>query len=145
MGLSLSGLRDTIWAVNGIIHPQGKLFLLLGDTVVLALVTIYGFASHELLSSAGLRMLTTFLPLLIAWILVAPHLQAFDMERAGQTRHLWRPFWAMVLAAPLAAWLRGLWLGTPIIPVFVAVVGGISALALLVWRGLYLVLRRRTG
>jgi hypothetical protein len=37
----------------------------------------------------------------------------------------------------MAAWLRGVLLNEPIQPVFVAVLGGISALALLIWRSLY--------
>jgi hypothetical protein len=44
----------------------------------------------------------------------------------------------MVLAGPLAAWMRGVLLGNaPILPVFVVVLGGVSALALLAWRALY--------
>lgn len=112
--------------------------LLAGDTLVLALMTVIGFASHDLLGSAGLRMLTTFLPFLVAWLLVAPHLGAFNRKHVNDARQLWRPFWAMILAAPMAAWLRGVWLGTPILPVFVAVIGGLNALAMFVWRALYL-------
>jgi hypothetical protein len=111
--------------------------LLVGDTLTLALVTVAGFASHQTLDTAGARMLTTFLPSLAAWLLVAPHLSVFDERRIRSARSLWRPFWAMILAAPLAAWLRGVWLGTPIQPVFVAVLGGLSGLAILAWRGLY--------
>jgi hypothetical protein len=35
-------------------------------------------------------------------------------------------------------------LGTALIPVFVLVMGGISALAILAWRGVYLILTRAT-
>ncbi len=111
--------------------------LLLGDILVLALVTVVGFASHGTLGNAGTRMLTTFLPLVIAWLLVAPHLGVFDPARLADPRQLWRPLWAMVLAGPLAAWLRGILLGTPIQPIFVPILGGFSALGLLAWRGLY--------
>ena len=121
------------------------LFILLvtGDAVVLALVTLYGFASHDLLGSAGWRLLSTFGPLLLSWFLVSPHLRVFDLQRVAQPRQLWRPFWAMVLAGPLAAFLRGLILDAPIIPLFVIVLGGISALALLAWRALFLVILLR--
>jgi hypothetical protein len=119
--------------------------LILGDIITLALVTAFGFASHGTLGSAGMRMLSTFIPILIAWVLLAiPH-NAFKLEIANQFRELWRPFWAMVLAAPLAAFLRGLWLGTPILPVFVLVLGGVSALAILIWRAIYLGLVSRIG
>jgi hypothetical protein len=111
--------------------------LITGDVVALALVTLFGFASHGTLDTAGGRMLTTFIPLTAAWFLVAPHLGAFDLHRAIDARELWRPFWAMVIAAPLAAWLRGVMLGAPILPIFVVILGGISAMALLVWRGLF--------
>jgi len=110
---------------------------LAGDVITLAVVTLVGFASHNELGSAGARMLTTFIPLLAAWLLVAPHLGAFDLQRSTEFRQLWRPFWAMVLAAPLAGWMRGAWLNAPILPVFVVILGGISALALFVWRLIY--------
>jgi Protein of unknown function (DUF3054) len=108
--------------------------LLVGDALVLGIVTMAGFASHGTLGTAGQRMLTTFIPLLVSWILIAPHLRVFDREQLGDWRQLWRPFWAMVLAAPMAAFLRGAMLGSPILPIFVVVLGGISALALLAWR-----------
>lgn len=121
-----------------------KLWLVfLGDVLTLALVTLLGFATHDTLQSAGWRLLTTFLPLLAAWLLVAPHLGVFDPERLADPRQLWRPFWAMVLAGPLAAWLRGVWLNAPIIPIFVVVLGGLTALALLTWRAVYLWLSGR--
>lgn len=111
--------------------------LLAGDMLALALVTVVGFATHGTAGTAGLRMLTTFVPLVLAWLLVAPHLGAFDLARLSAPRQLWRPVWAMLLAGPLAAWLRGVALGTAILPVFVPILSGVSALGLLVWRGLY--------
>jgi hypothetical protein len=111
--------------------------LVIGDVLTLALVTVFGFASHNELGAPWARMLATFLPLLAAWLLVAPHLGVFDSDRTVDPRQLWRPFWAMVLAGPMAAWLRGVLLGQPILPVFVIVIGGVSAIALLAWRSLY--------
>lgn len=118
--------------------------LLGGDTLVLGAVTISGFASHGTLSSAGMRVLTTFIPFLIAWLLIAPLLGLFHRARALQARQLWRPFWAMILAAPLGGFLRALLLGSVITPLFVIIFGGISAVALLVWRALYLLIALRT-
>lgn len=115
-----------------------QFILVAGDIVTLGLVTVFGFASHGEAETAGFRMLTTFLPLVAAWLLVAPHLKVFEMHRAGEVRELWRPFWAMVLAGPMAAFLRGVMLNAPILPIFVVVIGGISAIALLAWRGLFL-------
>lgn len=118
--------------------PSAALILLAGDALTLALVTAYGFASHNTLDTAGLHMLTTYLPLVLAWLLIAPHFRVFEVERAMVLPELWRPFWAMLLAAPLAAWLRGMWLSTAIVPVFVVVLGGVAAVGLLVWRFIYL-------
>lgn len=117
--------------------------LLVGDIFTLALVTVFGFATHGTFSSAGTRMLTTFIPLVIAWLLIAPYLGVFEPAIIKNPKNLWRPFWAMVLAAPMAAWLRGAWLNAPILPVFVVVLGGVSALGLLAWRSLYTILWQR--
>ena len=139
-------LCDTI--INNHMEKQfgpGWPVLLLGDLITLLLVTLFGFASHGTMGTAGMRMLTTFVPLATAWLLIAPHLRLFQEAVSRDWKELWRPFWAMVLAAPLAAWLRGAWLGAPIIPIFVVVLGGISALSLLVWRILYWVWRNRVG
>jgi len=119
--------------------------LLAGDTITLLLVTLVGFARHNELGTAGSRMLTTFVPLVVAWVLLAPHLKAFDLNRASELKQLWRPFWAMVLAAPLAGLLRGVWLNAAIIPTFVVVLGGVSALALLAWRILFWAAIARKG
>lgn len=113
------------------------IWLLLGDVVSLGLATLFGFASHGTLDTAGARILSTFIPLLAAWFLSAPFLGAYRLEWAAQLRQLWRPFWAMILAAPFAAWLRAVWLGGVILPVFVVVLGGVSAIAILVWRLIY--------
>ena len=120
-----------------------RYYLIIGDTLTLAIVTVFGFASHGTAGTAGSRMLTTFIPLLVAWLLVAPHLKVYDPEIALDVRQLWRPFWAMVLAGPMAAWLRGVLLNSPILPVFVVILGGVSALAILAWRGLYWLLMTR--
>lgn len=120
----------------GSISPA-LVILFLGDVLTLALTTLVGFSFHGTLSTAGSRILATFLPSLVAWLLVAPLLGSYDLDRSLQLPQLWRPFWAMVLAAPMAALLRGLWLNAPILPAFVIVLGGINALAILVWRGLY--------
>jgi hypothetical protein len=113
-----------------------RIFLLLGDALVVGAVTLYGFAAHEELGTAGWRMLTTFLPLLAAWLMIAPHLQVFVPERAADYRQLWRPFLAAWFAAPMAGWLRAIWLGTAVVPVFILVLAGVSSIGLLIWRGL---------
>jgi ABC-type xylose transport system permease subunit len=113
-----------------------------GDALVLVIVTVIGFATHGELATAGLRMLTTYVPLALAWALIAPWLGLYNQTMIHDPRQLWRPVWAWILAAPLAGWLRGFWLDVPIIPIFVLALGGFTALAMLVWRGVYLLLRR---
>lgn len=120
-----------------------RYYLIIGDILTLAVVTVIGFASHGTAGTAGSRMLTTFIPLLAAWLLIAPHLKVYDHDVALDGRQLWRPFWAMVLAGPMAAWLRGLILNSPILPIFVIILGGVSALAILAWRGLYWLIMTR--
>jgi hypothetical protein len=117
--------------------------LLVGDVVTLGLVTLFGFASHGTLGSAGVRMLSTLIPVLISWFLVAPFLGVYRLEWTVDWRQLWRPFWAMVIAAPFAAWMRAVWLGSVILPIFVVVLGGISAIAILIWRLVYWVILTR--
>jgi hypothetical protein len=124
---------------------KNHLLLLVGDMVALALVTAVGFASHGTLETAGTRLLTTYIPLAIAWLMVAPFLGAFDLRRTADPRQLWRPFWAMVLASPMAAWIRSAWLNAPILPLFVVILGGVSAIGLLIWRVLFLFALRRKG
>ena len=113
------------------------LVLVAGDVIALAFVTVWGFAAHNIMETAGTRLWATLVSLVVAWVLVGVTVNVFDPDRAMDARQLWRPVWAMLLAAPLAGWLRGLWTGGVVVPIFVAVIGGISALALLIWRGLY--------
>ena len=122
---------------------NGQRFLIGGDILVLAITSVFGFTTHGTLGSAGMRILATLIPLLIAWFLIGPLMSVFNEKRVAEPRQLWRPLWAMVLAAPFAAFLRGVWLGQPIHPLFVVVIGGFSALALVAWRGLFLVFRMR--
>jgi hypothetical protein len=114
-----------------------RLILICGDVVVFGLVTLFGFSSHQTLGTAGTRMLATFIPLVVGWGLIAPFLGVYDPRRFSDGRQLWRPFWAMVLAGPMVGWLRGVWLGQVILPIFVVVLGGISALAILAWRAIF--------
>ncbi len=114
-----------------------RVLLVVGDFITLAIVTVIGFASHGTADTAGSRMLTTFIPLVVAWFVFAPLLHNFDRGVYLDVRQLWRPLWAMILASPMAAWLRGLLLNSPILPIFVVILGGVSSMAILLWRGVY--------
>jgi hypothetical protein len=108
-----------------------------GDVITLVIFTLVGFATHESLDAGPLRMLTTFIPLLIAWILVAVPAGVLRLETARDFRQIWRPAWAMLLAAPWAVILRGLLLNRPIAPIFALVLAGSGVLAILIWRALF--------
>lgn len=117
---------------------KSKWILYAGDTLAIATLTLIGFATHGETDLSFLpRMGALFLPLLSSWFLLAPWLGLFQPEITSNPKHLWRPALAMLFAAPLAVDLRGLILNTPIIPIFVVVLGATSALGMVLWRGLY--------
>ena len=112
--------------------------LILGDVLVLAVITLVGFANHnELLQFPVERIMATFLPLLAGWFLIAPWLGLFKNEITSNARQLWRPVLAMLLAAPLTGLLRAMMLNGVVIPLFVLILGGSAALGMLVWRTLW--------
>lgn len=122
-----------------------KKFLIVGDILAVALVTFVGFARHGETDLSFLpRMLAAFIPLTLAWFLLAPWLGLFQAETTASAQGPWRAALAMLFAAPLAAVLRGLILNTPVIPIFVAVLCVTSAVGMGAWRGVYLLLSRRT-
>lgn len=117
---------------------NSKSNLIIGDIIVLAIITIIGFVSHGETDLSFLpRMFTTFIPLVISWFLIAPWLELFDTQITSEPKQLWRPFLAMLLAAPMTAVLRATMLNTVALPLFTLILGGSAALGLLVWRGLY--------
>lgn len=117
-------------------HTQVSI-LIAGDLAVILVVTLFGFFSHGTLGTAGARMFSTFFPLVAGWFAVAPFLHAYDPKMAAAPAQLWRPFWSMIIAAPMAAFLRGVWLNAPILPLFVFILGGTSSFAILFWRGIF--------
>ena len=118
--------------------------LISGDILAIAVVTYIGFATHGETDLSFLpRMFAAFLPVTLSWFLLAPWFGLFQPEVTSNPRQLWRPVFAVLFAAPLAAVLRGLWLNAPIIPIFVVVIASTSALGMLLWRGIYLGLSRK--
>lgn len=119
------------------LNQANRIVLIVGDILTLAIVTIIGFASHGTAGTAGTRMLTTFLPIIFAWFLTAPFFRVYEGEFVLDGRQLWRPVWAMMLASPFAAWLRGIMLNSPIQPIFVVILGGVSMIAIFIWRAIF--------
>jgi hypothetical protein len=122
-----------------------KPYLILGDLFAVLVITLIGFATHgELNISFVARIAAVFFPLALSWFLLAPPLGLFREEITSDPKQLWRPALAMIFAAPLATVLRGLLLGSPIVPIFVIVLSATSALGLTLWRALYLFLNRNS-
>jgi hypothetical protein len=121
------------------------IYLFVGDILVISLVAITGFATHGTLGSAGVRLLATLIPYLVAWFVAATPIKALDPD-ATQGWGLWRPVWAVLLAAPFGAWLRGIWLQLPVQTTFVWVMLAFIALGIIIWRLFYnYVIFLRTG
>jgi hypothetical protein len=117
-------------------------WLLLGDALTALIVTLAGFLTHYQ-GVEGWRWLSTFVPTVAAWLAVAPWLGVYDPATVNQPRFVWRAALAAVLSAPLAATLRGLWLGSVIVPVFVLVLAATGALGFVIWRWVWTVIARR--
>jgi len=121
-----------------------QLPLVLGDLCAIALVTLIGFATHgEAVLAFIPRMAVLFIPLAIAWFVLAPWFGLFRTEVTVDPRQIWRPALAMIFAAPAAVIARGLLLNTPIIPIFGVVLSATSGLGMLLWRALALLLVRK--
>lgn len=123
---------------------MNKYILILGDLLAIALLTVIGFATHGETELSFLpRMAALYFPLSISWFLLAPSLGLFQKEKTSNLNQLWRPALAGLFAAPLATVLRGFLLNAPIIPIFAAVLAGVAALGMVIWRAVYLLLSRR--
>lgn len=114
--------------------------------MVYLVATLVGFVSHDELTLAVWgRFLATFVSFAIAWFLISPWIiRRGVVEDRGRVR-VWRPALAAIYAAPLGAWLRGLWIGEPIQVIFVAVMGVVTAVLMAIWRAGVVSLINRTG
>jgi len=121
-------------------------YLISGDILALLLVTLIGFISHgEGKTSFLSRFLAAFVPLTFAWLILAPWFALFQPDIiASNLKQLWRVPLAMLFVAPLAVIIRSAILRVNVQPVFVLVFGVSSAFGLVLWRGLYLLLKRKS-
>jgi hypothetical protein len=120
-------------------------FLIFGDIFAILITTLIGFVTHRETDVSFLpRLLALYFPLSISWFLLAPWLGLFQPEITSSLQQLWRPALAMIFVAPLAVVFRGLILNAAILPIFAVVLGATSALGMVVWRGLYLLLKPKS-
>ncbi|MBI5945765.1 MAG: DUF3054 domain-containing protein [Chloroflexi bacterium] len=126
--------------------PTKKNTLIIGDVIAIAILTVIGFATHGEVGISFLqRMGTTFFPLLLGWFICAPWFGLFNEQVTSNSKMLWRIFPAMLFTAPLAVILRAALLNSSGIPLFALILGTTGALGMLVWRGGYLVIAKKTG
>lgn len=112
--------------------------LILGDIITLALVTLIGFISHGESDSSYLpRFFAAFIPLFVSWFILIPWFGLLNQEITGETKKLLYIPLAMIFVIPLAAFLRGLILYSPIQPMFVIAFYATNTIGMLVWRGIY--------
>jgi hypothetical protein len=114
-----------------------------GDLLTLGGITLMGFATHNELGPSYLpRMAASFLPLTLGWFLIAPWFGLFQKEILENAKQLWRPLVVMLIVGALAAIVRSFVLDTPIIPIFVLVLSTTSAMSMIFWRSIYLIVSR---
>ena len=118
--------------------------LVFGDSLALLVTTLLGFITHDEVAISFLpRFLALFVPLVIAWFLLAPWFGLFRQEISSSLRQFWRTVFAMAFVAPFAVVMRSLVLNTAILPIFAVVLAATSAIGMLLWRGLYFLLKIR--
>jgi hypothetical protein len=123
---------------------MNRSLLVFGDTFALLIINLIGFITHAETDLSFLpRFFAASIPLILAWFLLAPWFGLFQQVVTSNPKQLWRPVFVMVFAAPFAALLRSLTLNTAILPSFVVVFGATSAFSMLLWRGLYLLIKSK--
>ena len=113
-----------------------------GDLLAILALSLIGFFFHN--DEFSWRLLATFLPACAAWALIAPWIGVYRAEHTARPLQVWRPALAGFLSAPLAAWLRGLWLNAAISPVFVLVLALTTAAGMGLWRLAWTLFTQRT-
>jgi hypothetical protein len=124
-----------------------QFLLVVDDAVVLVIISIIGITFHQTDPSLFARLPYTLLPFLGAWVFFAATLQMYDPAVASAWNQLWRVLVAAALTAAIGASLRALWLGIPIAPIFVVVMGLAITLGILLSRSIFILIfgRRWTG
>lgn len=118
--------------------------LILGDGIILALVTLIGFISHGEADSSYLpRFFAACIPLLVAWFGFTRWVKWLDEETAIEPKNLYSIPLALIFVIPLAAFLRGFILNSPIQPLFVIAFYATNTIGMLVWRVIYIFIAKK--
>jgi hypothetical protein len=113
------------------IKRSDSYLLLAGDAVVVFVVAVIGFLSHNESPLAMMnRFLASWIPFTAAWAAAAYGLGLYPAHQFFIPRLLL----AAILAAPLGGLLRGLWLGSVIQTTFVLVMAGVLGMGMIMWR-----------
>jgi hypothetical protein len=122
-----------------------KSTLILGDIVTLAILIVVGFATHGETGASYLpRMVASLIPLALAWFLLSPWFGLFDETVISNPKHLLRILLVFLFAAPLAVILRSVILALPVVPIFALILGSTNAIGMMLWRGIYIFITRRS-
>ena len=114
-------------------YKQINKILLLGDWLVLFLVTLLGFFNHNQQFQLW-RYLATALPLCLAWFFSAPVFGLFSSDHLSPSSSWWRIIWAVSLSTPLALLIRALLLASSVQVSFALVMILISTFSIIIWR-----------
>ncbi|HDK46166.1 MAG TPA: DUF3054 domain-containing protein [Actinobacteria bacterium] len=106
---------------------------IIGDGIVLGVLSVVGFAMHETMTESS-RLLVTVLSFLVAWAWIAPWFGVFGDDVLTDPRRVWRVLLAWVAAAPFGVVLRAFLLGLTVSPIFVIVMTVVTGVGLIVWR-----------
>lgn len=118
--------------------PVPALLLLVDDAVSIFIVTFLGISFHQMDAILWERLPFTFIPFYVCWLIAAAALQLYQPQTAGDWKQIWRVPAAAAIAALPGAALRSLWLATPLVPIFVLVMGAALAVVLLISRSIYI-------
>lgn len=113
---------------------SSQIILLIGDTLVIMFVTLYGGVTHGTLQSDQNTLIVTGFSWWVGWMLLMPFVGYLSEGSYSKFNQLWRPLLGMLLASPIAGFIRGVILNTVILPLFVMAFGGVVSVSLFLWR-----------
>lgn len=128
--------------IVGMVKKSALIILLVGDLITLLIVTLLGFSTHNANVSL-FRFAANYLPLVIAWLVVAPWFGAYSLETANTPKRIPQIILAVLVCAPLAAVLRGIVLNSVVQTIFVIVLALTNGLGIGIWRGLWILFNKR--